>query len=91
MRIGAARRVAGDSEVTGGGDGGEFVERERVRLRVVTLISGAMMLVLLVTLFGVLSFIFVYPDREIPSLLRDIFFGTLGYFGGALVSFLKIR
>ena len=56
---------------------------------IVLIVTYVMSIVLVISLMGILTFLLLY--REVPVLLHDMFFGTLGYFGGAFVTFLKSR
>ena len=55
---------------------------------VAVLVSATMAVVLLGSFAGIL-WLTVVQRAEAPPILREIFVGTMGYFGGALVAFLK--
>lgn len=58
--------------------------------RIVLVATCVMSLALLISLTAIVVFLIVSPDKDTPIILRDVFFGTLGYFGGAFVSFLNV-
>lgn len=62
-----------------------------LRHRIVLVVTYVMSLVLLSSLIGIILFLILSPDKGAPVILHDMFFGTLGYFGGAFVNFLKVR
>ena len=37
----------------------------------------------------IVTYLFVYPTNNIPSILHDLFIALLGYFGGTFVAFMK--
>ena len=83
----------------GGGGVEVFVKRVEVsrepdssinlRERVVLVVTYVMSFVLLTSFSVIVLFVVLWSDREVPVILRDIFFGTLGYFAGAFVCFLR--
>lgn len=57
---------------------------------VATVISYAMAVVLLVSLLAIVFVAIKDPTASPPAVLREIFFATLGYFGGAFIGFVKM-
>ena len=59
------------------------------RVHVANWISYCLGFVLIGSFVGIVLSIILDPGSEVPVVLHEIFFAVLGYFGGALVSFLK--
>ena len=45
----------------------------------------------LASLGGIITFLILSDGYDVPIILHDIFFSTLGYFGGAFVNYLKVN
>ena len=57
--------------------------------KIVFYISIVLGIVLFVSLLTILYL--SISSKPIPPILRDIFFTTLGYYGGAFISFIKVK
>lgn len=58
-----------------------------LRRRIVWLITWAMLIAFALSMLG--TVILALADREIPDVLPELLFATLGYFGGAFASFMR--
>lgn len=64
---------------------------KQVKLRLIIQINWLLMGVCTLSFLSMLAFAFIYPDKEIPDLVQNAFFTTLGWFGGILATFFKVE
>ncbi len=64
-------------------------EDQRLRHRVITIITWSIFGALMTSLLGTVTLAVL--GREIPDVLPQILFATLGYFGGAFASFMRFE
>lgn len=62
-------------------------EDRKLQHRIIALITWAMFAAFALSLLG--TVILAVAGREIPDVLPEILFATLGYFGGAFASFMR--
>lgn len=63
------------------------VEEQKLRHRIIALITWAMFTAFALSLLGIL--ILAVAGRIIPDVIPQILFATMGYFGGAFASFMR--
>lgn len=63
------------------------VEEQKLRHRIIALITWAMFTAFALSLLGTLFL--AVGGRTIPDVLPQILFATMGYFGGAFASFMR--
>jgi hypothetical protein len=60
-----------------------------LKIRIGLLVTYTMTFLIIVSFVGIVIYSLFFPDREIPTILRDTFIALLGYFGGTFTAFIK--
>lgn len=60
-----------------------------IRFRIGLIVTYTMTFLIILDFICIVIYPFIFPERTIPTILRDSFITLLGYFGGTLVSFGK--
>lgn len=73
------------------GAAAEAKRDSKLRRDVILYITCVMAIAFIGSLFVTFWLLISRPDQELPSILHDILFVTIGYFGGAFATFMKIQ
>ncbi|MDJ0580659.1 hypothetical protein [Crocosphaera sp.] len=67
----------------------KLTERE-IKLRIITQINKLLMGVCITSFVFIFIYSLVYPDKSTPDFMQNVFFTTLGWFGGILGAFFQV-
>lgn len=64
-----------------------MLEEARTRSKIVVSINIILGIICLSSFFFIIFYLLVHTDKDIPEIIQNTFFTTLGYFGSAFISF----